>query len=124
MSGEGCDLPDAVEVRSCVLDESENKFIIHDTILDVFSPMTLHFLEDLVCLAVPAAVARLATPKAVAKRIAPLMTNLRILSTRLSSSKSSSECVKSSSGVAVLLGTFLEGMYLFPLLGSSQSSPA
>ena len=52
MSGEGCGLPDAVEVRTCVLDESENKFVIHNTILDVFSPMTLHFLEDLFCLVV------------------------------------------------------------------------
>ena len=50
MSGEGCDLPDAVEVRTSVLDEPENEFIIHDTILDVFCPMTLHFLENFVCL--------------------------------------------------------------------------
>ena len=74
--------------------------------------------------AVPAAVARLATPTAVAMRMALDMTNLRNLSTSPSGSSRSSDEVKSSSGVAVLLGIALEGMYLFPLDWLSQFSPA
>ena len=65
--------------------------------------------------AVPAAVARPATPNAVAMRMAVEMTNLRNLCTKLSGSMRSSDEVKSSSGVVVPLGTALEGMYLFPL---------